>query len=212
MRAPGAASRLASAAAFIVLLLPAAVSAVGRPVDPPTPANDPPPAGNADHGSGQAPRLHLHNVTVEGVDYYAFSLEGGRSDPKRERDDSPEVLRLYVSGRAHIRDLEVLAAEGDLLVDLLAAVDDARSHGSRGDRTEYLLPTATVQGLDSDRYLYLYSKSEGAAGELYSVAWSQGIAASQDGIGPIEVAEPAAPLLLAVGAFAMAWGRRKARR
>lgn len=174
-----------------------------------------------DRGGTHSFRLsELRPVSVDGIDYYAFSLDPEETNPGHSRDGSLDVLRLYAADRGDIRSIEALSTEGDLLLDLLA-VEGAgwirgggpSDHGERGNRAEYLVPSSLCRGVDQDRYLYLYSRFAATSGG-HPHRPSRGNEGRHGG-GPHiggehhDVSEPATLLLMAPGLLAAALARRR---
>ena len=178
---------------------------------------------NLRSGSHSFRLSELQSVSIEGIDYYAFSLDARETAPGRLGDRSLDVLRLYFAGRGDIESLDEVAIEGSLGWEKPAGSYWERhrdggieGRGNNADRREVLIPRSAFEGIDPDRYLYLYSRfaatSGGARGRIDPVEDSDELDDWYALRRRHAVAEPGTMLLIATGLLAASLGRRRRER
>ena len=106
-------------------------------------------------------------VTVNDVDYYAFSLDIDEPNAGTKRYISLDEVKLYVAGAPDLHTLgpATLKWSMDGAGDAVVYLDGgALSPGNGGDDMQMLVPTSFFTGVDPSQYLYFYCKFGATAG------------------------------------------------
>lgn len=162
----------------------------------------------------------LASSNVNGVDYYAFSLDIDEPNSGPKRYVSLDQVKIYVAGSPTLSELSSATLKWDMdgAGDVAILMDGgALSPGNGGDDMQMLVPTSFFAGVDPSQYVYFYSMfgatkgydadpgtqwgSKGSFEEWRSLSSAQSPT-------PAPVPEPATALLLAVGLAGLSRLRR----
>jgi len=159
MTIPGPVTKFLLALALFAMV-PAAVSAAILPLE----GSERSDIFSHPDGSRSFRLSELQSVSVDGSDYYAFLLDARDAAPGHAKDLSLDALRLYSAERSDLRSLEAVAVGGALGWEMpgnavkwpWGAGDADFRRGT--DRRVILIARSAFEGVDPDRYLYLYSR------------------------------------------------------
>ena len=158
----------------------------------------------------------LATVTVDGTDYYLFSLDLDEPNAGPKRDLSLDEVKIYVGDSPDLSSLAGLTLKWDMdgAGDATVLLNGgALSPGNGGDDMQMLVPKSFFAGVDADSYMYFYTKF-GATLEADAGSNVDADASFEEwrallGEGPPEVPEPGTLLLLGAGLAGFIRLRRK---